>query len=84
MRVLAEYYVPMDDQKVVLKDEYPLEKIRRRDEDYGLLADWQKEHAGPLEDYAFFPLGTRYKYLFIGYKREPLVHAGLLYTPGPL
>jgi len=84
MRVLAEYYVPMDDQKIVLSDEYPLEKIRQRDEEYGLLADWQREHAGPLEDYAFFPLGTRYKYLFIGYKREPLEHTGLLYTPGPL
>ena len=84
MRVLAEFYVPMDKQKIVLKDAYPLENIRRRDEDYGFLGDWQAEHKGALEDYAFFPLGTRYKYLFIGYQREPLEYRGLLYTPGPL
>jgi len=84
MRVLAEFYVPMDKQKIVLEDAYPLENIRRRDEDYGFLGDWQAEHKGALEDYAFFPLGTRYKYLFIGYQREPLEYRGLLYTPGPL
>jgi len=84
MRVLSEYYIPMDEQKIVLEDAYPLENIRTRDEEFGFLEVWQKEHAGPLEDYAFFPLGTRYKYLFIGYSREPIEHKGLLYTPGPL
>lgn len=84
MRVLEEFYVPMTDSKIVPKDAYPLENILQRDEDYGKLADWQAEHPGELSDYAFFPLGTRYKYLFIGYKREPLEYAGLLYTPGPL
>lgn len=84
MRVLTEFYVPMDASRIVLEDAYPLENIQLRDEEYGKLADWQAQHPGPLEDYAFFPLGTRYKYLFIGYQREPLEEAGLLYTPGPL
>ena len=84
LRVQADYYVPMDDGKIVLKDAYPLDNIRIRDEDYGELDNWQAQHEGPLEDYAFFPLGTRYKYLFMGYRREPLERAGLLYTPGPL
>ena len=84
MRVQSDFYVPMAQSDVVLSDEYPLEKIRQRDQDYGELVEWQKRHPGSLEDYAFFPLGTRYKYLFVGYRREGLEYAGLLYTPGPL
>ena len=84
LNVQSELYVPMDASQLVLKDAYPLENIKKRDEGHGKLPQWQAEHPGALEDYAFFPLGTRYKYLFIGYKREPLEYAGLLYTPGPL
>lgn len=84
MRVLTDLYVPFDDSQLVLDDAYPLKNIRERDIDHGKLADWQEEHPGELEDYAFFPMGTRYHYIFIGYRREPLEYAGLLYTPGPL
>ena len=84
LRALTDRYIAFDDSQLLLEDAYPLEKIRERDVKFGKLEDWRAEHPGPLEDYAFFPLGTRYKYLFIGYRREPLEYAGLLYTPGPL
>lgn len=84
MRVLTELYVPFDDSQLIVADAYPLENIRQRDIEYGKIADWQAQHSGAMEDYVFFPLGTRYKYMFIGYQREPLKYAGLLYTPGPL
>jgi len=84
MRVLTDYYVPFDESQLVLDDAYSLEFIRERDIEYGHIAKWQAEHPGELEDYAFFPLGARYSYLFIGFRREPLEHAGLLYTPGPI
>lgn len=84
MRVLTELYVPFDESQLVVADAYPLKNIRERDIEYGKIADWQAEHPGEMEDYAFFPLGTRYKYMFIGYRREPLEYAGLLHTPGPL
>lgn len=84
MRVLTDLYVPFDDSQLNIKDAYPLDNIRQRDVEYGRIADWQAEHPGAMEDYAFFPMGTRYKYIFIGYRREPLEYAGLLHTPGPL
>lgn len=84
MRVLSEFYVPMDDSKVILKDAFDLSNIVLRDEEHGHLVDWQQTNGGELEDYAFFPLGGRYKYLFIGYQREPVTEVGLLHTPGPL
>ena len=84
LRVLDELYVPFDDSQLVLEDAYPLANIIERDVEFGELEKWRSQHPEPLEDFAFFPLGTRYKYLFIGYRREPLEYAGLLYTPGPL
>ncbi len=84
MRVLTDLYAPFDESQLVLKDAYPLKNIIERDIEYGKIADWKAQHPGAMEDYAFFPLGTRYKYLFIGYHRDTLKYAGLLYTPGPL
>lgn len=84
MRVQTDLYVPFDDSQLNLKEAYPLENIRQRDVEFGNIIEWQADNPGAMEDYAFFPLGTRYKYLFIGYRREPLEYAGILYTPGPL
>ena len=65
-----------------LEREFPLDQIRKKDAGIGYLEQWQQEHPGALEDYAFFPLGTRYSYIFIGFERSSARLVGLLKTPG--
>ncbi len=84
LRLLTELYQPFKFVATDLANEYPLAKIRERDLEFGELANWQADHPGALQDYAFFPLGTRYKYLFMGFRRDSLEFSGLLRTPGPL
>ena len=84
LRVLSERYEPFAMNMEELPRAYALDKIRQRDADVGALQAWQAEHPGQLEDYAFFPLGTRYRYIFIGFRRSDASFAGLLATPGPL
>ncbi|MEM7220115.1 MAG: hypothetical protein AAF515_17255 [Pseudomonadota bacterium] len=84
LRVLAERYEPLTLSARDIEEAYPLEKIKIRDAEHGKLADWQRAHPQPLESVAFFPLGSRYRYMFMGYDRQTLDYIGLLYTPGPL
>jgi hypothetical protein len=84
LRLLSELYQSFEFTAADLTSEYPLAKIRERDLKFGELANWQVDHPGAIEDYAFFPLGTRYNYLFMGFHRDSLEFSGLLRTPGPL
>ena len=45
---------------------------------------WLDDHRGELNDYLFFPFGTRYSYIFIGIDAETRDVMGLLHTPGPV
>lgn len=82
LRLLVERYQPFQMSREELEQAFPLAEIRKKDTGVGFLTRWQEEHPGELEDYAFFPLGTRYSYIFMGFERSSAEFAGLLKTPG--
>ena len=82
LRFLVSRYEPFEMNVEEFAEEFPLAEIRKKDVEHGYLEQWQTEHPGALEDYVFFPLGSRYSYLFIGFERSSAQFAGLLKTPG--
>jgi hypothetical protein len=44
---------------------------------------WLAEHGGELTDYAFYKMGARYSYVFIGIDVKERKVVGILETPAP-
>lgn len=84
LRSLVDRYRPFDDGSIDLSDSYDYEDLEKRDEHVGEIPRWLVQHGGKLADYAFYPLGTRYEYIFVGYSRDNRELLGLLRTPGPI
>ena len=82
LRFLIERYEPFEMNQTELAQAFSLDAIRKKDAAHGFLEKWIAEHGGELEGYAFFPLGTRYNYLFMGFDRSSARFVGLLKTPG--
>ena len=44
---------------------------------------WLEEHGGEIDDYAFFQMGARYSYVFLGIDVKHREIVGILGTPAP-
>lgn len=85
LRTVAEHYAPFSiDQVDLVNDAYPIEYLKDRDRDSDAIADWLATYGGNLEDYAFFPMGTRFKYLFLGVDRSTQRILGVIDIPAPV
>jgi hypothetical protein len=63
-------YRPLaDNMDTVLQNAYPIEKLRERDTG-DMLDKWLKKHGGTADDYAFFPIHSRYRDPFVAINRE--------------
>lgn len=80
LRAYPELYEPMTREGMNLEREaFDTQDLQKRDP--GLLDDWVDRHGGSLADYAFFPFGARYGYIFLGVERESGELVGVLDIP---
>ncbi|MDH3644192.1 MAG: hypothetical protein OES38_18950 [Gammaproteobacteria bacterium] len=85
LRTLVDRYMPFSpDQLDLENDAFSIDELQDRDQETKQIPIWLAENGGALEDYAFFPFGTRYEYIFIGVDRRDGQVKGLLKTPAPL
>jgi hypothetical protein len=84
LRTFAEHYSPFTAADVDLDDAFPIDELRDRDQETGQIPLWLADNGGALEDYAFYPFGARYEYVFLGIDRRDRQIKGLLRTPAPL
>jgi hypothetical protein len=81
--VYDKSYEPLGEHMAtVLEGAYSVENLRDRDEE-GALDDWLEEQGGGIEDYAFYPIHSRYHNPFIAIKRSDNSFAGILNIPAP-
>ena len=77
-------YEPMEQHlDSILTKAYPIEKLRSRDED-GKLEPWLIKHGGVAEDFAFYPVHSRYVRPFVAIDRRTKQFVGVLDVPAPL
>lgn len=77
-------YQPFDDHiDAVLQDGFPLDELRERDTE-GRLDEWLAEYGGSADDYAFYPIHSRYRDPFIGIRRSDKTIVDILEVAAPL
>lgn len=82
--VYEKSYAPLEDYlPEILDDGVSRQEIETRDE-RGRLAAWLEKHGGEFEDYAFFPVTSRYLKPYIGIRRSDLEFVGVLDVSQPL
>lgn len=85
MNLATEHYRDFDPNQTSFTEAgYDQKDILDRDQETNDIPRFLEEHGGVLEDYRFYPLNTRYTYLFLGFHKDTNELAGLLSTPGPL
>jgi len=85
MNLATQHYQDFDSSdEGFIAASYDLDDIMDRDQETNDIPRFLAAHGGELADYRFYPLNTRYTYLFLGFRRDTNALAGLLSTPGPL
>jgi hypothetical protein len=67
----------------VLEESYPVDKLRSRDES-GALDKWLQKHGGTAEEYAFYPVHSRYRNPFIAIRRSDQQFVDVIDISAPL
>lgn len=63
---------------------YDVEKLIDRDQVSQQIPMWLARYGGTLADYRFYPFGSRYNYVFLGYRANGSQLLGVLETPAPV
>lgn len=85
MNLATDHYRDFDPTNAeFIKAAHDQEDLVDRDQETNDIPRFLEAHGGELSDYRFYPLNTRYTYLFLGYRKDNNQFAGLLKTPGPL
>jgi len=75
----VDRYIPFStEHKQFLDQSFKTELILKKEGGQESLDLWVTKHGGSIEDYAFYPLSTRYTYVFIGYRVATGERLGLL------
>jgi len=82
--VAVDRYVPFDpNAPAVLEQPYDMDELLSRDAISQQVPGWLKKYGGTLGEYRFYPYGTRFNYVFLGFKNETSELLGILGTPAP-
>jgi len=85
LELAVDRYIPFDAGSAVFQAEYTeAQELLERDEVAQKLPQWLAEHGGKLEDYRFYPYGTRFKYTYLGYRAQSSELVGILDTPATI
>jgi hypothetical protein len=84
LELAVDNYLPFDPNSTRFQEEaVDADDLLEGDQVAQQVPSWLARHGGSLEDYRFYPYGTRYKYLYLGYRDDPSELIGLLGTPMP-
>ncbi len=85
-RILAlatDRYEPFDPAAAAFVEApYDRSVLVDRDQTVQQIPRWLAAHGGDLDEYRFYPYGSRYQYVFLGYRDDELL--GVLSTPAPI
>lgn len=82
--VYARSYEPLSDHwDQILSQAFPYQTLKQRDVE-GLIEPWLEVHGGKLEDYAFYPIHSRYQSPFIAVRKATREFVDVLLVPAPL
>ncbi|MEZ5558819.1 MAG: hypothetical protein R3E86_09815 [Pseudomonadales bacterium] len=83
LAALTELYQPFDFASVAARDAADPDKLKAQEGAEPALAAWLQRHGGTVEDYAFFPFDSRYRYAYLGIDRRSGGIEGLLDAEPP-
>jgi len=83
LRTYSELYVPFTPGMLDFDEAFEQDFLQLGDRSEQAIPRWLAEYGGTLSDYAFFQLGTRYSYAFLGFDVKARKVVGVLDTPAP-
>jgi len=83
LRTYSDLYVPFDLGTLDFKEAFDQDFLTRGDRFEQAIPRWLAEHGGQLSDYAFYEMGARYSYVFLGINVKERNVVGILDTPAP-
>jgi hypothetical protein len=82
--IAVDRYVPFDPHAAAVTDDpYEPATLLERDAASQSIPQWLSRYGGTLEDYRFYPFGTRFNYVFLGFRANSSELIGILDTPAP-
>lgn len=82
LALAADRYVPFDPHaSIVVRDSYATDELQEHDREAQRIPGWLSRYGGSLDDYRFYPLGTRYDFVFLGFRADDQKLLGILETP---
>jgi hypothetical protein len=82
LELVVDRYLPFNVEDPSFRDApTDIEDLLISDETTQQLPRWLAQHGGTLNDYRFYPYGSRYKYLYLGYRDSTSELLGILDTP---
>lgn len=83
LRTLHERYKAFEPAHLDPERAMPLEDLNILDAEIHAIPTWLEEHGGTMADYAFYPFGTRYRFIHLGIDKRSGKVKGILETPAP-
>ncbi len=83
LRILHDRYIPFEVAHLDVERSTPEADLVKLDIQTGEIPQWLERHGGSLEDYSFYPLGTRYEFVHLGIDKKSGKIVGMLPTPIP-
>jgi hypothetical protein len=83
LRTNSQLYAPFTMENIDLKEAIEQDYLRAGDRFTHAIPRWLVKHGGTLNDYAFFLMGARYSYVFLGIDLKQRKVVGILDTPAP-
>ena len=83
LRTYSELYQPFALDMMDFDDAFDQDFLTVGDRFEQAIPRWLEEHGGEIDDYAFFQMGARYSYVFLGIDVKHREIVGILGTPAP-
>ena len=83
LRTYSELYIPFTLDMIDLDEAFEQDYLQIGDRFEQAIPRWLAKHGGELSDYAFYQMGARYSYVFLGIEVEERKVVGILDTPAP-
>jgi hypothetical protein len=83
LRTYSELYVPFTLDMLDPAEAFEQNYLALGDRFEQAIPRWLSEHGGELSDYAFYLMGARYSYVFLGIHVQDRKIVGILDTPAP-
>lgn len=83
LRTMYEHYIPFLPKQLDVNRAVAMKDLAIFDRNTGGIEEWIAEHGGTLDDYVFYPVGGRYSFVHLGFRKADMAFIGRLKTPAP-